>query len=57
MVDQKTPIAEVKRRLVAAHGELVTIDESTYRGVSKKARFFDKEYGPWEAIVKDVLSR
>jgi hypothetical protein len=47
-------ISEVKKRLFAAHGESVTIIESTFVGFKKKASFNDSEYGPWDAFVYAV---
>lgn len=44
-------IAEVKRRLHVAHGDTVSIDESTYVGFKRQATFIDRDYGKWIAYV------
>jgi hypothetical protein len=38
---------KAKERLKNVHGETVTIDELTYRGIAHKCKFVDKEYGEW----------
>lgn len=52
----KVSIKEVKRRLKEAHGNQVTIVESTFLKMHAKATFIDVDFGPWDAVVKDVLS-
>ncbi len=49
------PIQEVKQRLFEQHAETVTIDESTYNGLYRHARFTHKIYGDWNAIPSNVL--
>jgi len=41
----KISIDEVKTRIKKVYGNIVTIDENTYIGVSKSCRFIDKKYG------------
>lgn len=48
-------IEEVKKRIFEQHGDLISIDESTYINVHEKARFFDKEYGYWFASPWGIL--
>src|ERR1035437_9628353 len=47
-------IEEVKRRIFLAHGGIVTLDESTYINTHVKCSFYDKDYGIFDAIPKDV---
>jgi hypothetical protein len=42
-------------RLEKAHGDLVTLDHETYRGLDKYARFVDREFGEWEATPAAVF--
>lgn len=51
------PLAEVQRRLEIRFGDMVTIKKNSYKSVSSKAIFIDKEYGEWSAIVGNVLSQ
>jgi len=44
----------IKTKLLAKHGDQVTIDESTYDGSRKKAKFIDKDYGEWWATPTNV---
>jgi hypothetical protein len=47
-------IDEVKDRIKRVHNDNVVIDECTYTTLNAKARFIDKDYGSWWAIVKGV---
>lgn len=54
--NNSSPIKEVKERILAVHGDSVIIDESTYEGIAKKARFIHKKWGEWWPYsVYDVL--
>lgn len=44
-------IDTVKERLSLAHGDAVTIVESTYVDFKKHATFIDHEFGEWRALV------
>lgn len=49
-------IEELKTRLFSKHGNLITIDESTYKNYcTHKAKFTDKEHGDWWSIPKSVV--
>lgn len=50
----KLSIDEVKTKIFAAHGNVVSLDESTYKNSSIKAIFIDKEYGIWSAMPSSV---
>jgi hypothetical protein len=49
------PIETIVNRLSLVHCDVVTIDEKTYMGSSKKAIFTDKDFGIWSAYVSNVL--
>ena len=46
-MSKKIPIDEIKIRIYNVHGDVVTIDESTYAGSGTTAKFIDKDYGEW----------
>lgn len=46
---------EISRRIKEIHGDLITMDESTYKGYAKKATFVHKIYGKWETRARHVL--
>ena len=48
-------IKNVKDKIKQIHGNEVTLDESTYKNASTKARFIDKDYGEWWAIPKSIF--
>ena len=48
-------LADIHINLLKIHGDLVTIDSSTYKNATTKARFIDKEYGEWWALPSRVL--
>jgi hypothetical protein len=50
-------IEEIKKRIKQIHGDVVTIDDSTYIGCSKRAEFVDKEYGSFVSFVYSVVCR
>lgn len=50
-------IAEVKKMLQIAHGEMVVLDESTYINLQKKCRFIDKDLGEWWALPHNVIHK
>jgi len=47
-------IEEVKRRLFEAHGDSVSIDESTYVDMNSYCTFIHKIYGSWKAFPRGV---
>ena len=49
-------IEEIKRRIEKKHNGIVTLDESTYVNVNRKARFIHSEYGEWWGWVGGVLA-
>lgn len=49
-------IEEIKKRLFDVHGDVVSLDESTYSNVRNKARFIDVEFGEWWPTVDKVLN-
>jgi hypothetical protein len=51
----KLTIEEVKKRLFEIHGDILTLDESTYKTVMIKCRFIDKDYGDWWAVPNNVF--
>ena len=52
---KRISIQEIKDRLFAVHGDTVTMDEATYQGTYKSARFIDCEFGEFWNTVKNVL--
>ena len=48
-------IEEVNKRIFGAHGNIVSLDESTYKGTHKKARFIDVIHGEWWAIPNCIF--
>ena len=48
---------DVVRKLKEAHGDVVTIDLTTYCGMNKKCKFIDKDYGEWWASPNDIINR
>jgi len=38
---------QLKKRIFAAHGNIIMIDESTYKNTLIKALFIDKDFGEW----------
>lgn len=51
----KLTIEVVKTRLKEKHGDIVTIVDSTYRGMNEKAIFVDRDFGEWPAKPGDVI--
>lgn len=49
-------ISKVKKLLKQKHGDMVTIDETTYINMTSKARFIDRELGEWWAKVAGVVN-
>jgi len=47
-------VEEVERRVQLAHGGMVTMVGSTYKGMLKKALFVDKDHGEWWTKPGDV---
>ncbi|MEK6880815.1 MAG: hypothetical protein AABY22_14445 [Nanoarchaeota archaeon] len=52
---RKISIKQVKQKLFNVHGDIVILDESTYKNVRTKARFIDKEYGDWWSKPDNIL--
>lgn len=50
------PIDEVLQRLKEKHGDNVALDTSTYVGMTKKARFIDKDFGEWWAKPGNIIN-
>lgn len=48
-------IENIKKRIQNKHGDLVTLDESSYCKVNSKARFIDKHHGEFTTYVGSVL--
>lgn len=48
-------ILEVKKKIKLVHGDNIEIDETTYSGVSHKARFIDKKYGVWWTVPQSII--
>ncbi len=53
---QRLSIDEVKKRLLAKHGEHIKLVDSTYEHTYKKCTFIDNEYGKWQAYPHNVLN-
>lgn len=53
----KYSISEIQRMIYDIHGNVVKIDQSTYVGIEKKARFIDKDYGEWWTKPSKVIHR
>lgn len=53
---KRVSLDEIKRRLKAVHGDVVSIIDATYTAQDKKATFIDVEYGTWTAQVKGVCN-
>jgi hypothetical protein len=49
-------ISKVKKLLKQKHGDLVTIDESSFKNMTSPARFIDKEFGEWWAKASGVIN-
>ena len=45
MAQKGLSISEVKKRIERIHGDVVVLDESTYKNVCTKALFIDKDFG------------
>lgn len=51
------PVEEIKKRLFQVHGNIVSVDELTYKNTDTKCRFIDKEYGEWWAKPNHIICR
>lgn len=56
ILNNSTGIEEIKQKIKNQFGEIVTIDESTYKSGNKKARFIDKEYGEFYQRVNVITN-
>ena len=54
-MSRKLSINEIKERLKKVHGDVVTLDESTYVNICTKARFVDRDFGEWFASPSKIL--
>lgn len=54
-IKQRRPINEVISKMKELHGDILSIDELTYIGTNKKAKFIDKDYGEWWCKPNDIL--
>lgn len=54
-INMRTPVEEIKKRLQKTHGDIVTLDESTYVDTHTNARFIHAVYGPWESNPLNVI--
>jgi hypothetical protein len=50
-------VSIIKERLTLLFGDLITIDESTYRGTDARCRFIDVVFGEFFTAPKNVLYR
>lgn len=48
-------IDQVKEKLFKVHGNVITLDGSTYKNTHTKCRFIDKDFGSWFAVPNNVL--
>lgn len=48
---------DVESKLKIIFNNEVSLDKSTYHGITKKATFIDINYGPWEAIPDNVINK
>ncbi|KKL20247.1 hypothetical protein LCGC14_2457360, partial [marine sediment metagenome] len=49
-------VSVIKERVKKVHGDLITLNEFTYRGTSIRCQFIDKDYGEWWARPIDIIS-
>lgn len=54
--DKIIPLEEVILRIQAVHGDLVRIVDSTYKSLTKRATFVDKDYKEWETTPSSVIA-
>ncbi len=52
---RKLTVNEVKERIKEIHGDLITMDETTYINTSTRCRFIDRDYGEWFATPQKIL--
>jgi hypothetical protein len=52
---KKLTIKEIIKRIKKVHGDIVTLDISTYINTQTKCIFIDKDYGPWPAKPSFIL--
>ena len=53
----KWTIDKVKDAIKEIHGDIITIDESTYIGMDGRCRFIDKEFGEWFSCPDKIINR
>ena len=53
----KWTLEKVKEAIKEIHGDVITIDESTFIRVDRKCKFIDKEYGEWETTPNHLIRR
>lgn len=54
-MSKRLTIEEVKEKLFNAHGDTVSLVEDSYVTTQHHATFIDKDFGPWEPMVYDVI--
>jgi len=54
-MSKRIPIEEIKNRIFRAHGDTISIVESTYTEILAKATVIHKKHGPWNPWVKNIL--
>jgi hypothetical protein len=50
----KLSVEAIEFRIEKVHGDVVRMDKATYKGTNSEARFIDKDFGEWWAIVASV---
>lgn len=50
------PVEKIKERIFSMHGDTVKLDETTYFGTHKKARFIDALHGEFWSLPKNLIS-
>ena len=45
----------IKKRIHKIHGDILTLDDTTYKNIDTKARFIDKKYGEWWARPANII--
>lgn len=51
----KVTVEVVRERLKHVHGEQLSFDETTFKGVAKPCLFIDHEYGEWWALPSNIF--
>ena len=56
-MNKKYPIEQIKAMIKEIHGDTIRINESTYKGMSRKCKFIDKDYGEWITSPSKIIHR